>query len=170
MRTVIRTAALAVAAALVLLLVAGVAPANAKLWEVQAPDADVDPQHDLSEFEKRILVNINKARANQGRHKLRYFQSCVDRKSERWSRHLVDIKQLVHRDQMQVIKDCHYTWAGETLARGTGLTPAATVRAWLDSPSHRAVILKRRATRAGVAVRPASDGMFYAVLNFGDHT
>ena len=46
-------------------------------------------------------------------------------------------------------------WAlGETLAWGAGpcSTPAATVAAWMDSPSHRRVILSRRYLEIGVGV------------------
>jgi uncharacterized protein YkwD len=46
-------------------------------------------------------------------------------------------------------------WAlGETLAWGAGpcSTPAATVAAWMDSPSHRRVMLSRRYLEIGVGV------------------
>jgi uncharacterized protein YkwD len=47
------------------------------------------------------------------------------------------------------------TWAlGETLAWGAGpcSTPAAAVAAWMDSPSHRRVMLSRRYVEVGVGV------------------
>ena len=47
------------------------------------------------------------------------------------------------------------TWAlGETLAWGIGpcSTPAATVAAWMGSPSHRRVLLSRRYLEVGVGV------------------
>lgn len=168
MRTLFRRTALVVAAALAMLLISGTAPANARIWAVGTADSSSDPMKDLNEFEKRILIKVNNIRANRGLRKVKYFQSCVDGYSERWADHLAEIKDLRHRDQMTIIRDCNFTWAGETLARGSGMTPGATVRAWMNSPSHRDVIMKKRADRAGVAVRKASDGKYYAVLNFGD--
>jgi uncharacterized protein YkwD len=43
-------------------------------------------------------------------------------------------------------------WAGETLAWGTGsyATPQATLRAWLRSPAHRAVLLSSRYNWIGI--------------------
>ena len=67
------------------------------------------------------------------------------------------------------------TWAlGETLAWGTGpcSTPAATVAAWMESPSHRRVMLNRRYLEVGVGVvlgvpsAPASGATYTAELGF----
>jgi uncharacterized protein YkwD len=47
-----------------------------------------------------------------------------------------------------------YTWeAGETLAWGTGILakPGKTVKAWLASPEHRAILLSSTWTRIGIS-------------------
>lgn len=47
-----------------------------------------------------------------------------------------------------------YSWiGGETLAWGTGTlsAPVTTVKAWLGSPDHRAILLSPRWTRIGIA-------------------
>lgn len=47
-----------------------------------------------------------------------------------------------------------YSWiGGETLAWGTGTLsgPVSTVRSWLGSPDHRAILLSPRWTRIGIA-------------------
>jgi uncharacterized protein YkwD len=47
-----------------------------------------------------------------------------------------------------------YSWVGgETLAWGTGTLagPLTTVRAWMGSPEHRAILLSPRWTRIGIA-------------------
>jgi uncharacterized protein YkwD len=48
--------------------------------------------------------------------------------------------------------------AGENLAWGTGplATPAATVRAWMRSPGHRANLLSGRFREVGVGVAPGA--------------
>ena len=149
------------------LLTATTAPASAKIWKVPAPNVSLDPLTHLTEFENRIVVQINKRRKKAGLKPVRYFDSCVDGFSERWARHLAETGELVHRNQRRILRRCDLTWVGETLVRGTALTPASTVKAWMHSPDHRAVIMKPRANRAGVGVR-LGGGQIYAVLNFGD--
>jgi uncharacterized protein YkwD len=150
------------------LLTATTAPASAKIWKVPAPDASLDPLTHLTEFENRIVVQINKRRDKADLKPVRYFDSCVDRFSERWARHLAETGEFVHRNQRKILRRCDLTWVGETLVRGTALTPAGAVKAWMHSPGHRAVIMKPRANRAGVGVRIDGQGRFVGVLNFGD--
>jgi uncharacterized protein YkwD len=48
------------------------------------------------------------------------------------------------------------------------MTPDSVVQAWLDSPPHREILLKRRASRAGVAVSVDAQGRYVGVLNVAD--
>lgn len=144
------------------------APATAKTWLAPSADPDVDPLQNLNEFENRILVKINRARARHDLKRVRLFESCVDGKSESWAKRIKRTGKFVHRDQMTVINSCDLSWTGETLVRGIGLTPEVAVRAWLNSPSHRAVIMKPRARWAGIGVRVDGQGRTVGVLNFGD--
>lgn len=169
------SARLLLAVALAVALAAGgaaflAAPAQAKTWLAPAADLDVDPLTQLNEFENRILIQINQARVAAGLKKVRLFESCVDDKSETWARKIKRTGDFVHRDQMNVIKDCDLNWTGETLVRGVGLTPGSAVTAWLASPSHYDVIMKKRARWAGIGVRVDSDDRVIGVLNFGDAT
>lgn len=143
-------------------------PAQAKLWQAPAADPDLNPQKHLNEFENRILVEINQARVDAGLKKVKYFESCVDHKSERWARRIKRTDKFEHRNQRRVLRACDLAWTGETLVRGTGLTPEIAVQAWLNSPSHKAVIMKPRARWAGIGVRVDSEGRTIGVLNFGD--
>lgn len=166
-----RAALAALATALVATVggvVATAAPAQATTWAVPAPDASLDPLLHLTEFENRVVDKINKNRAQAGLKKVRYFDGCIDGFSERWARHLVELGELVHRDQHTILDRCNLTWVGETLVRGTALTPAKAVTAWMNSPEHRAVLMKPRANRAGVGFRIDGQGRVVGVLNFGD--
>jgi uncharacterized protein YkwD len=151
-----------------LLLVLAAPSAEAKIWKPTV-NSSLDPQTAMNEFENRVLIKINRVRANHGLSKVKYFQTCVDNMSEGWDSHIVSSGDLVHRDQMTVINNCNFTWAGECLIRGTGLTPKMSVSLWMHSPDHRAIIMKKRANRAGVAFRVDSDGRVVGVLNFGDN-
>ncbi len=168
------TARLVLATTLTLAVTAGIAivaalPASAATWAPRTSQS-FDPQRDLDEFESRILIRVNRARERRGLSKVRVFQSCVDGYSERWSQKLRSSGEMVHRDLGAVLDGCDLNWVGENLVSGTALRPRAAVRAWMDSPPHRQVLMKRRAVWAGVGVRVGSDGRTYAVLNFGDRT
>ncbi len=168
------SARLVLATALTLVVTAGIAvvaavPVSAATWAPRTSQS-FDPQRDLDEFESRILIRVNRARARRGLSKVRVFQSCVDGYSERWSQKLRNSGEMVHRDLGAVLDGCDLNWVGENLVSGTGLRPGAAVQAWMDSPPHRQVLMKRRAVWAGVGVRVGNDGRTYAVLNFGDRT
>jgi len=145
-------------------------PAAARTWIGPQADPQSDPLEDLAEFENRILAAINAARVDAGLRKVRWFQSCIDGYSERWARRIKRSGQFAHRDQLKVLNGCGLRWTGETLVRGAGLTPEAAVGAWLSSPPHYDVIMKKRARWAGIGVRIDGEGRVIGVLNFGDPT
>jgi hypothetical protein len=72
------------------------------------------------------------------------------------------------------LRDVAWWGLGETLSWGAGLcsTPASIVAGWLDSPSHRRVMLSRRYVEVGVGVElgvpfapaPASGATYAAEL------
>ena len=142
--------------------------ASAKLWKVPSPDLSIDALTHLTEYENRVVYFVNKKRKAHDLEPVRYFTSCLDRLSERWASHLAETGELVHRNQKKVLRTCDLSWTGETLVRGTGLTPSEAVKAWMHSPSHRDVLMKKRAKRAGMGVKLDSEGRFVGVLNFGD--
>lgn len=167
-------ARLVLATALTLAVTAGVAilaalPASSATWTPRT-SSSFDPQADLEEFESRILIRVNRVRARHNLPKVRVFQSCVDGYAERWSQKLKKSGAMRHRDLGTMLDGCNLNWVGENLVSGTGLLPRVAVRAWMDSPPHRSVLLKRRANWAGVGVRVDQHGRTYAVLNFGDRS
>lgn len=142
--------------------------AEAKTWAVPQPDLSLDVLTHPNEYANRVMAKVNRARAKRDLPKVKLFQSCLDRKANRWAVHLASIDRLVHRDQQKVLKDCHLQWAGECLVSGTGLLPAKAVRLWMHSKEHRPILLKKRADRAGVGVAITLTGKVFVVLNFGD--
>lgn len=163
----VRLLVAAVAVALLTTAVSGL-PAQARTWTPPSADPDADPTSDLEEFENRLLAQVNRARKRHGVRRVRVFESCVDRTSERWARHLRRTGDLAHRDQARVLRRCDLAWSGETLVRGVGLTPRSAVRAWLSSPAHRAVILSARARWAGIGARVDAEDRVIGVLNFAE--
>ena len=119
-------------------------------------------------FQKRLLRQINKRRTARELRPVRKVDECLDGFAQDWAAYLATTGLFVHRDQNVIIAACDLTWAGEALARGTGLTPRETVKAWMKSPSHKAVIMKKRANRAGIGIDRDLEDRTIVVLNFGD--
>lgn len=144
-------------------------PAMSATWSPRT-SSSFDPHRDLTEFESRILVEVNQVRTERGLPKVRVFHSCVDTYAESWARRLGRTGSFHHRDLSTVLEGCDLNWVGENLVRGSDLLPRTAVQAWMASPAHRSVLLKPRARWAGIGVRVGSDGKKYAVLNFGDRS
>ena len=113
-------------------------------------------------FENRVRNQLNDHRApdlRQGR--------CLDRYAEGWARYLKRSGEFDHRIPSQIRKGCNLSASGEILARGYK-SPRATVRAWLRSPKHKAIIQDSRYKRVGVGARRVYGG-WIVVVNFGRH-
>lgn len=165
-RILSRLATLGIAAALLCVPAA----AEAKTWSVPTAIAVKDGS-DLSssELEDALMVEINSARARQGLRKIWNFDVCTDQLAEQWGSRIARTGKFVHRDQNEVIRKCNNSWAGETLVRGTGLSPRDMVELWLDSPGHREILLNPRARRAGVAITDDPQGRTIGVVNLVRH-
>jgi len=147
-------------------------PAQAATWRVPAPDYSVNPAHHPNEYENRVVAKVNEKRVRAGLSRLRVYQSCLDGKSDSWARRLAEMGRLEHRNQRGVLADCNLHWTGETVALGSrsSMSPGDLVSAWMHSPDHRAILMTRRANKAGVGIRFDSRGNLYAVVNLGDPT
>ncbi|MGZ4637342.1 CAP domain-containing protein [Oryzihumus sp.] len=137
-------------------------------WAVPAPRPNVDPMTHLGEYANRVMASINHHRAKAGLPKVRFYSACVDGYAEAWALHLAALGTLVHRDQRFLLRACDLTWVGEALVRAENVSPAQVVSAWMHSPEHRAVIMKRRANRAGIGITLDGQGRLVGVLNFAD--
>jgi uncharacterized protein YkwD len=82
---------------------------------------------------------------------------CANMAKQRVLSHTLDKKGVSDR-----ITAAGYTWSrcGENIAQGQR-TSAEAVRAWMNSPGHRANILARNYPNIGVAVVTAKDGQKY---------
>lgn len=98
--------------------------------------AAVPAQGSLNWGEKRLVARINDARAAHGLRQLR-VSGTLSRGSHSWSRHLMRADSFHHARLA--------AGTGEILAWGTcsWFKPAQAVRMWLNSPGHRALLLRR---------------------------
>lgn len=149
------------------LLFSVMAPANAGLSRVPTSASD-GVSSSGADLEDQIMVEVNAARVSAGVKPIRFFDSCVDRMASSWGKHLASTGAFAHRNQNDILRRCHQNWSGEALIRGEGLSARAIVDAWLASPPHRAILLKGRASRAGMAVVLDAQGRQVGVLNVSD--
>ena len=130
------------------------------------PAADLPPSHQQSvavvsarRLESAIVGAVNRARRRRGLPPL-----CTSRRltwiAASHSADLAGTNELTHESSDgtsfadRVGKVTTASAIGETLAAvpaGTGVSPLAIVRAWLDSPPHRRELLSRRFRCVGVA-------------------
>ena len=161
-----RLAGLGLAAA----VAAGVpAAADATTWAVPRAASAVAADSSSDQLEDALMVRINEARAEHGLRKIWNFDVCTDQLAEQWGARIARTGVLEHRDQREVIRKCDNSWAGETLVRGTNLSPEDMVSLWLDSPGHREILLSPRAKRAGVAITRDAQGRTIGVVNLVRH-
>jgi uncharacterized protein YkwD len=65
-----------------------------------------------------------------------------------------------------IAADYYFYAIGENLAAGQS-TPAEVMKVWMDSPSHRAIILDSKWSEIGVGVRTGGQYAIYWVQEFG---
>lgn len=142
---------------------AGAAPESVPQSARQGTGAASGLATDASE--DALLARINATRAGEGLPAIRSLDVCTDALAEKWGEHIARTGRLEHRDQRQVIRRCDGSWAGETLVRGTDLTPDDMLALWMDSPGHREILMSPRARRAGIAITTDGQGRTIGVVN-----
>lgn len=122
---------------------------------VAAPAAQATPRHP-TRVESEALRLINVARADKGLHAVR-LDLRLRRAARRHTGDMLRRGYFAHGATAQRL--ARYVggagFVGETLAWGSGSyrTPASTVQSWLDSPSHRALLLDPDFRYVGIGSR-----------------
>jgi uncharacterized protein YkwD len=142
------------------------------------------PAHDRAAVEKAVLELINKARTSRGLHAVR-IQTHLDAAAIAHSRQMLSRDYFSHNSASgasfaQRLRSAGYgragyrSWAvGEVIAWGKGAAGAAQVifRGWMNSSSHRAVILDRRWRDVGIGCAEGSyrglSGTLMYTVDFG---
>ncbi|HET8754807.1 MAG TPA: CAP domain-containing protein [Solirubrobacteraceae bacterium] len=140
------------------------APAPAKFTQ-DCPDADLEPTSDnQGRIRDAILCLHNQIRAEQGLPRLRENKR-LRKAAAGHSRHMVNQRFFEHTTpsgqtmvdrilKARYVREDEGWMLGENLAWGTGsyATPRGAVQAWMESPGHRANILKRGYREMGVGL------------------
>lgn len=129
---------------------------NDTLEAIRAIDPEV--------YEKRVQRAINARRAKKDLAPVK-ANSCADTLAERWGKHLATNMEFYHQPLDPFFDRCGARYAGETLARGT-LTPKQLVRLWMQSPSHKAILMSRHPNRVGIGAHLDSNGRWVVAAGF----
>ena len=135
--------------------------ASAMLWAPAAGVARKSPSP--------MIDKINKARKAHGIHRARYSRS-LSASSSAFSRHLALTQQFAHRSR--IMASNRFSALGEVLAltRGWKVRRQNTLRYWLSSPGHRAVLLSPAFAYVGAARVPgylAGQPVIFWTVQFG---
>jgi uncharacterized protein YkwD len=119
--------------------------------------------------ENEMVEQVNAVRSGQGLRPLR-AEPRLGRSAGRYAQWMLRHDYFGHLERIRAASG--FSLVGENLAWHTGLRPrvAGTVRAWLDSPPHRALMLSSRFRWIGAGMaRGRLDGLISTtwVLHLG---
>lgn len=152
--------AAAAAAALVVSLTVAVPPATA------ASSASACTPLTLTEARARILADVNAARSRVGEKAL-HANADMNAVALAWSKKQADAEKMAHNPSYASQIPAGWSAAGENVA--FGYSPTQVTRAWLDSPGHRANILRTAFTHIGIGVACGDNDRPYYTQVFGGY-
>lgn len=123
----------------------------------------------LDTRERSVIHRVNAVRAAHGLPRLA-FGGKLSRAADRHSRRLLRSRVLTHQAPGEAPLASRLARAARVHPIGEvvyftarGARSADIVRAWMDSPGHRAVLLSRDFGRAGVGIRTGRGGLYVTV-------
>ena len=150
----IRQSVLAVLAAAVLASSTWLVPA--------APAAAASPESTYAGTAFRATNNQRVARDLAPLRK----DTCLTRLAQRWAKHMARTRDLEHQKLGPVVDRCKLSWAGENIAMGYP-TGRRVVRGWMDSPGHKANILRKQYRLMGIGAAKDENGRWWSSQVFG---
>ena len=116
-----------------------------------------------------MIAKVNAYRAQHGLGPL-HSSSSLNRSASRYARHMMKPHYFGHAGRIQASR--RFRTVGEILEmhRGYGARTSAALKAWGDSPGHRAIILDGRFKYVGAGVfhgKYQGHRMTFWVMHFG---
>lgn len=147
------------------------APATKATATKTAPKKTAATMGDYSVFQKKVVELVNKERAKAGLKPLKMnteLNKVATLKSQDMARNnYFDHTSPTYGSPFEMMRkfDIKYRTAGENIAMGQ-TTPEQVMNGWMNSPGHRANILKASFTEIGVGVAKNSTGRLYWTQQF----
>jgi uncharacterized protein YkwD len=151
----------------VLAIVAGLSPYLAVADEKQSSE-----KVKLTDEEQTILDLTNKEREKEKLPPLK-LDATLCKVARAHSANMAKQEKLSHdldcKGPSQRMKDGGYaaSWGGENVANADGDTAASIFQMWMDSPLHKANILKDKYKEIGIGVARTDKGVVYYTQVFG---
>lgn len=137
----------------------------------QKPAATPAVSSDYATFQKRVVELVNAERAKNGLKPLK-MNAQVNKTATLKSQDMAKLGYFDHNSptygspfDMMKKYGISYRTAGENIAMGQ-TTPEQVMKGWMNSPGHRANILKSSFTEIGVGVAKNSSGRLYWTQQF----
>lgn len=118
-----------------------------------------------ADFQSGVHTLTNSIRLDHDLVKLR-TKACVQKYAVRQAKKMANAEKMFHQDLGPILEDCDLSLVGENVAYGY-TTVGTLLKAWMDSPAHRANILEPRYRQLGVGARKSDDGTWYVAQVFG---
>ena len=134
------------------------------LWIILA-SAGAD-EFSLNAIEKKILELTNLERKKKDLPALKPSPPLF-KVAQAHSENMAKQEKMEHeldgKNPSQRIKEAGYaaSWGGENIAESNGDTPESVVKLWMESPEHKANILRDKFTEIGVGIARNAKGEVY---------
>jgi uncharacterized protein YkwD len=115
-------------------------------------------------FAARIAALVNVERAAAGLPPVA-LSGCAQTFAVTWSRHMAATGDFSHQSLTPIMTGCGARGAGENIAYGA-TSPEQFMTMWMNSPGHRANILRASFTHLGVGLATGAGGRWYATQDF----
>lgn len=113
------------------------------------------------------LRRINRSRIQRGLERVRLHRCLTQKAAQPWASRMARTGDFKHQELNTVQAKCsRFGWMGENIAYGYPTAPTV-MEAWMNSPGHRANILRPQFTHVGMGVKRDASGRRYWVQNFG---
>ena len=120
---------------------------------------------DGHKYEMNVARRTNHERTSRGLVKLSWSR-CLDHYAEAQARRMAQLQSLQHQDLRPILSHCHLQMTGENIAVGYPGAKSVT-RAWMNSPEHRANILRKGYRNYGLGAYRDSHGTWWVSHVFG---
>lgn len=115
-------------------------------------------------YENRLFELTNAARTARGLRPL-VKSGCATTIAGNYALRLAQLGKLVHNSMTRVASACGASAAGENIAYGN-VSADRMFQMWMNSPSHRANILRADYKSMGMGAYKTMSGRWYGVQNF----
>lgn len=104
----------------------------------------------MSAEESKVLELTNAERAKEGLNPLK-ANECLQGFGDKWAASMAASKNMSHQSLDPIMSGCKLSSAAENVAAGQ-TSPEEVVKAWMNSPGHRANIMNPSTTMIGIGM------------------